>query len=96
VEHRKSFSELTQAEVHPATSASAPEGFLTSEANPNGATDGAKNSGETNKLDDNILVEPFSHCVLDPDRYFSERRRRGDTATNLFSSRSPIVYGKAT
>ena len=70
VEHRKSFSELTQAEVHPATSASAPEGFLTSEADPNGATDGAKNSGETNKWKDWILVGTFSHCVLDPDRFF--------------------------
>ena len=32
VEHRKSFSELTEAEVHPATSVSAPEGFLTAAA----------------------------------------------------------------
>lgn len=36
VEHRKSFSEMTEAQVHPATSASAPEGFLTQLDNPNG------------------------------------------------------------
>lgn len=36
VEHRKSFSEMTEAQVHPATSMSAPEGFLTQPDNPNG------------------------------------------------------------
>lgn len=36
VEHRKSFAEMTEAQVHPASSASAPEGFLQSQDNPNG------------------------------------------------------------
>ena len=39
MDHRKSFSELTEAQIHPATSVSAPEGFLThqqEESNPNG------------------------------------------------------------
>lgn len=36
VEHRKSFAEMTEAQVHPASSASAPEGFLNPQDNPNG------------------------------------------------------------
>lgn len=36
VEHRKSFAEMTEAQVHPASSASAPEGFLATQDNPNG------------------------------------------------------------
>ena len=36
IEHRKSFAEMTEAQVHPASSASAPEGFLNPQDNPNG------------------------------------------------------------
>lgn len=36
VEHRKSFSEMTEAQVHPASSVSAPEGFLTQSDGSNG------------------------------------------------------------
>lgn len=37
VEHRKSFAEMTEAQVHPASSVSAPEGFLTQAMDNNGS-----------------------------------------------------------
>lgn len=52
VEFRKSFAEMTEAQVHPASSASAPEGFLTGQ--PSTASNGNESSSSAAGLHDTL------------------------------------------
>jgi len=69
MDHRKSFSELTEAQIHPATSVSAPEGFLThqqEESNPNG--------NYTAHMNNSAMGEGLRRTTSVPDQRTLEKR----------------------